>query len=43
MKSLAVLIRESGASLPYTTSRPLEIVEIDLAPPGKGEVLVKIE
>lgn len=43
MKSQAVLIRESGASLPYATSRPLEIVEIDLAPPGAGEVLVKIE
>ncbi len=43
MKSLAALIRESGAPLPYARSRPLEIVEIDLAPPRAGEVLVKIE
>ena len=33
MKSKAVLIREAGANLPYAKSKPLEIVEIDLAPP----------
>lgn len=43
MKSLAALLRESGAQLPYANSRPLEIVEVDIAPPGAGEVLVKIE
>lgn len=43
MKSQAVLIRESGASLPYAISQPMEIVEIDLATPESGEVLVKIE
>ena len=43
MKSLAALLRQSGAPLPYATTRPLEIVEVDLAPPGTGEVLVKIE
>jgi len=43
MKSKAVLIREAGANLPYAKSKPLEIVEIDLAPPRAGEVLVKIE
>ena len=43
MKSLAVLLRESGAQLPYTNSRPLEIVEVNLAPPNTREVLVKIE
>ncbi len=43
MKSKAVLIRESGLNLPYAKSKPLEIVEIDLAPPKVGEVLVKIE
>lgn len=31
-----------GAALPYAQSRPLAIVEVDLAPPGRGEVLVKI-
>ena len=43
MKSLAALLRQGGAPLPYATSTPLEIVEIDLAPPGPGEVLIKIE
>ena len=43
MKSLAALLRQGGAPLPYADSRPLEIVEVDLAPPGNGEVLVKIE
>ena len=43
VKSLAALLRESGAELPYAKSRPLEIVEVDLAPPGTGEVLIKIE
>ena len=43
MKSQAVLLRHSGAQLPYATSRPLEIVEVELAQPGTGEVIVKIE
>ena len=43
MKSLAAILRQSGALLPYASTRPLEIVEVDLAPPGPGEVLVKIE
>ena len=43
MKSLAALLRQSGEPLPYATTRPLEIVEVDLAPPSAGEVLVKIE
>ena len=43
MKSLAALLRQSGEALPYANSRPLEIVEVDLAPPGAGEVLIKIE
>lgn len=43
MKSLAALIRKSSTPLPYSISRPLEIVEVDLASPRFGEVLVKIE
>lgn len=43
MKSLAALLRQSGEPLPYAATRPLEIVEVDLAPPRTGEVLVKIE
>lgn len=43
MKSLAGLIQRAGAPLPYAQSRPIEIVEIELSPPGEGEVLVRIE
>jgi alcohol dehydrogenase len=43
VKSLAALLRQSGAQLPYTNSRPLEIVEVNLVPPNTREVLVKIE
>ncbi|MBC7574239.1 MAG: zinc-dependent alcohol dehydrogenase family protein [Herminiimonas sp.] len=31
-----------GASLPYAQSKPLTVTQIDLAPPGRDEVLVKI-
>ncbi len=30
------------ATAPYATSRPLEIAEIDLDPPGPGEVLLRM-
>lgn len=43
MKSLAGLIRVTGTSLPYVESRPIELVEVELSPPGEGEVLVRIE
>lgn len=42
MKTRAAVLRQIGLPRPYTTSRPLEIVELDLDPPGKGELLVKI-
>lgn len=42
MKAQITLLREIGASRPYTQSRPLEIVEADLAAPDMGQVLVKI-
>src|SRR3954468_15848693 len=42
MKIRAAVLRTPGAALPYAQSRPLAIEEIDLAPPGPGEVLVKI-
>lgn len=41
MKIRAALLTRQGLPAPYATSRPLEIVELDLAPPGPGEVLVK--
>lgn len=42
MKAQITLLREIGASRPYTKSRPLEIVEAELADPGLGQVLIKI-
>lgn len=43
MRIKAALLREAGRPRPYAQSRPLEIVEIDLAPPGRGEVQVAIK
>jgi alcohol dehydrogenase len=31
-----------GAPAPYANSRPLELAEVELAPPGPGEVLVRV-
>lgn len=36
------LLRERGLPRPYTDSRPLEIVELELPDPGPGEVLVAV-
>ncbi|KRC73271.1 alcohol dehydrogenase [Achromobacter sp. Root83] len=43
MRIKAAVLRQSGASVPYAQSRPLEIAEIDLRPPGHGEVTVRIK
>ncbi len=42
MKVRAAVLDTMGASLPYTQSRPLAIEELELDPPGPGEVLVKV-
>jgi alcohol dehydrogenase len=42
MKTRAVVIREMEKPRPYATSRPLSVEEVDLDPPGEGEVLVRI-
>jgi alcohol dehydrogenase len=42
MKTRAALLSASGVARPYATSRPIEIVEVDLDPPGEGEVLVRV-
>ncbi|KQU62545.1 alcohol dehydrogenase [Sphingomonas sp. Leaf339] len=42
MKIEAAVLRHRGASRPYVDSRPLVIETLDLDPPGKGEVLVRI-
>lgn len=43
MKVRAAVLNHSPAEGPYARTRPLTIEEVDLAPPGPGEVLVKIE
>jgi alcohol dehydrogenase len=42
MQIKAAMLRATGAKPPYATSRPLEIVDVDLDGPGRGEVLVKV-
>lgn len=42
MKIRAAILGAMRAPHPYATSRPLAIDEVDLDPPGHGEVLVKI-
>ncbi len=42
MKIRAAVLDEMGRAPPYAQSKPLTIDEVDLAPPGHGEVLVKI-
>ncbi|HEY0488432.1 MAG TPA: zinc-dependent alcohol dehydrogenase family protein [Telluria sp.] len=43
MKIRAAVLHEIGASAPFAQSQPLKIEELDLDPPGPGEVLVKIK
>ena len=42
MKTRAAILDRIGAPPPYAVSKPLRIAEADLAPPGPGEVLVRI-
>ena len=42
MKCRAAVLHDMGSSLPYANSKPIRIEEIELDPPGTGEVLVKI-
>jgi alcohol dehydrogenase len=42
MKIKAAVLNQMGATTPYAQSKPLSIEEIELDPPGPGEVLVKI-
>lgn len=42
MKTRAAILTRMGAPAPYAESRPLEVVEVDLAPPGPGEVLLRM-
>jgi alcohol dehydrogenase len=42
MKIRAAILDRMGAEAPYAVSKPLRIAEVDLDPPGRGEVLVRI-
>ncbi len=42
MKTKAAVLHEIGRPRPYAETRPLLIEELDLDPPGEGEVLVRI-
>ena len=42
MKIRGAVLQAMGAETPYARSQPLVIEEVDLDPPGPGEVLVKI-
>jgi alcohol dehydrogenase len=42
MKIKAAVLRAMGAPAPYAQSKPLSIEEVELDPPGPGEVLVRV-
>ena len=42
MRIKAAMLRTMSAAPPYAVSRPLEIVDVDLAGPGRGEVLIRM-
>ena len=42
MKARAAVLEAMGAQAPYAKSKPLKIWEVELKPPGPGEILVKI-
>lgn len=43
MRIRGAVLEEIGRPRPYAESRPLSVGELDLAPPGEGELLVRIE
>ena len=42
MKTKAAVLTACGLPRPFAKSKPLHILELDLDPPGEGEVLVKV-
>lgn len=42
MKVRAAVLRETGRARPYAVSQPLSIETVELAPPGPGELMVKV-
>ena len=43
MRIRAAVLETMGAAHPYAASHPLKIEQLDLAPPGAGEILVRIK
>ena len=43
MKMRAAVLTATQTPKPYATSKPVEVAEIDLDPPGEGEVLVEMK
>ncbi len=43
MKVTSVVLTASGLPRPFAASNPVELVELDLAAPGPGELLVRVE
>src|SRR3954469_10981281 len=42
MKVRGAVLREMGLEPPYASSRPLEVIELELDPPGPGELVVRM-
>jgi Zn-dependent alcohol dehydrogenase len=42
VKTRGAVLTEMGLPAPYAQSRPLEVADLELAPPGPGEMLVKV-
>lgn len=42
MKISAAVLHHLGAAVPYAESKPLQVEELELDPPGTGEVLIKM-
>jgi len=42
MKMKAGVLTTCGAARPFAKSKPIQVLEVDLDPPGEGELLVKV-
>jgi Zn-dependent alcohol dehydrogenase len=42
MKTRAAVLFKTGLTPPYGVSRPLRVMDVELDPPGRGEVLVRV-
>ncbi len=42
MRVRGAVLSEMGLPRPYAESRPLQVAELELAPPGPGEVLIRV-